>query len=149
MKDIADLFERALHRLTVRMVRQVVREDPGGHLDNKLGKYVDDYVKSPMIRKGLQEAIFDFCRNDAEFVAQVRRIVGVIIDDELRQAVEARLHAIKVGDKSFTDWLVRVAIKESLTSAAVREMIESTIKTHIEDVMRRVLANGLTGLTGR
>jgi hypothetical protein len=126
-----------------------VREDAGGHLDSKVGEYVDSYVKSPMIRKDLQEAIFEFCRNDAEFVAQVRKIVGAIIDDELRQAVEARLHEVKVGDKSFTDWLVRVAIKESLTSEAVRVTIESTVKAHIEEVMRRVLATGLTGLSGK
>lgn len=149
MEDIAEQFQRALHRLTVKMVKQVVREGVEQHLDNEVGQYVDEYVKSPVMRQDLQKAIFDFCRDDADFVSQVRKIVGAIIDDELRQTVNARLQEVKVGDKSFTDWLVRVAIKDSLTSEAVRLTIESTVKAHIEEVMRRVLATGLTGLSAK
>jgi hypothetical protein len=147
VKDIAAQFEFALYKLAFRMVKQVVREDYDGHLDAKAGKYVDDYIRSPGIRNDLTQAISNFCRDDSEFVAQVRKIVSEVIDEELRQVVAARLQEVKVGDKNFTDWLIHVAIKESLTSEAVRQTIESAVRAHIEAVMRRVLTTGLTGLS--
>jgi hypothetical protein len=112
------------------------------------GPYVDDYIKSGVIRNDLRKAILEFCQNDTEFVAKVRSTAEEVVDQKLREAVQARLEEVKVGDITFTDWLVRVALKESLTSEVVRQAIDSTVKARIEEVMRKVLANGLLGLSG-
>jgi len=148
VSGISEEFERVVHKLAVRMVRHAIQEDCSDHLDAKIGSYVDAYIRSPAIREDVKQAVYEFCRDDSEFVTQVRRIAGEIVNSEIRQAVAARLREEKVGDYSFTDWLVRIAVKESLNSEVVRQTIETSVRSQIEEIMKRILMNGLMGSPG-
>jgi hypothetical protein len=140
---LTDQFERVLYRLALRAVKRLIQDDWADHLDSKVGAYVDAYVRSPVIRQDLEQAVYGFCRDDSDFVTQVREIVREVIDNEVKEVTSARLREVKIGDLSFTNWLVRVALKEVLDSDAIRQTIEAGVKTQVEAILKRMLLNGL------
>jgi uncharacterized membrane protein YheB (UPF0754 family) len=138
MSKVSDDFERFLYRIASRMVRIAISEDYSQEIDNKIGSYIDDYIKSTVIRDKLSKHVEMFLK-DHSFICEVRVMFERFVDQELKQLLSARLEEARVGELQFTQWLTKVALKDSLTHGVVNEAIEEVVEPRLRGAVERVV----------
>lgn len=150
MSDLTNEFERFLYNIACRKVNHAIEETLEDRMDSLVPLFVDKYVTGKLVGNKIRRTIKKILLDDSEVETLIDEVVKPlvkqitinIIQDELEVMIHERLEKYKIGDRSFADWLVNVALKQCLTSEAVVDSINNTVdsiaKARIEEIFKSI-----------